>query len=277
MLTDLPLVTIVTPSFNQAEFLEETILSVLRQDYPNIEYLIIDGGSSDNSVEIIKKYEDKLAWWVSEPDKGQSDALIKGFARAKGKYLAWLCSDDVLEPSMIKISVNFLEKYPGAVLTYGNRTRIDSIGNILSFSRSYVNNKLFRFGPGLPQETVVFKKEYYDLVGGINPNLQMVMDYDLWCKFYKLGYFLYIPAYLGRFRSHQFNKSTLFSTEMENNGFEGKFTSEFRDVYRLHFGRPFSMIIRKITLLINSFIRLLLTQTSGYKIMRNEIRQLQNP
>ncbi|NLM67350.1 MAG: glycosyltransferase [Enterococcus sp.] len=273
---ELPLVTIVTPSYNQDKYLEETINSVLKQTYPNIEYFIIDGGSSDNSVEIIKKYEDKLAWWVSEPDKGQSDALIKGFARAKGKYLAWLCSDDVLEPSMIKISVNFLEKYPGAVLTYGNRTRIDSIGNTICFSKHYVNNKLFRFGPGLPQETVVFRKEHYYQVGGINPDLQMVMDYDLWCKFYKVGYFLYIPAYLGRFRSHQSNKSTLFSTEMEHNGFEGKFTNEFRDVYKQHFDKPFSMIIRKITLLINSFIRLLLSQTSDYKMKKKEIKQLQN-
>src|SRR5262249_529742 len=108
-LTELPSITIVTPSYNQVAYIEETIESVLSQGYPRLEYIIIDGGSTDGSVEIIRKYEKHLAYWVSEKDKGQSDAINKGFRRATGEIFNWLCSDDTLEPgALVRVGEAFL-------------------------------------------------------------------------------------------------------------------------------------------------------------------------
>jgi glycosyltransferase involved in cell wall biosynthesis len=118
-MSDLPVVTIVTPSYNQDQFLEQTIVSVLNQDYPRIEYLIIDGGSTDGSVEIIRRYENRLAFWVSESDRGQSHAVNKGLQRANGEILGWLNSDDVYCPGAVRAAVDFLELHPDVALMYG--------------------------------------------------------------------------------------------------------------------------------------------------------------
>ena len=115
-----PLVSIVTPSYNQASYLEAAMLSVLEQSYPYIEYLVIDGGSTDDSVELIKQHAGKLAYWVSEPDRGQTDAINKGFARANGKYLAWLNADDLLNPTAVGEAVDFLENHPEVGMVYGD-------------------------------------------------------------------------------------------------------------------------------------------------------------
>ena len=235
---DRPLVSIVTPSYNQGQFLEEAILSVLNQDYENIEYIIIDGGSTDNSVEIIRKYAPRLAYWVSEPDQGQTDALIKGFARARGSILGWLCSDDVLEPSMVKLSVSYLVKFPNVGLTFGDRVRMDGRGNIYSLQRfpSFRRAHL-RSGLTLPQETTLFRKDAHFAAGGLDESLQMVMDYDLWCRMSAVTKFHHIPAYLGRFRVHPAHKSSNFTQQLERSGFIEDLPAEFSRVYQKHFGK----------------------------------------
>ncbi|MBT7818335.1 MAG: glycosyltransferase, partial [Chloroflexi bacterium] len=121
-----PLVSIITPSYNQAEYLEKTITSVLGQTYPNIEYIIIDGGSEDGSKEIIEKYQKKIKYWVSEPDQGQTDAINKGFAKANGEILAWLNSDDTYEPHAVAEAVTYLLEHPEIGLVYGDTDFIDA-------------------------------------------------------------------------------------------------------------------------------------------------------
>jgi glycosyltransferase involved in cell wall biosynthesis len=120
-----PLVSVVTPSYNQARFLEETIRSVLDQDYPRLEYVVVDGGSTDGSAEIVRRYDERLAWWTSEPDEGQASALNRGFARAQGEYLTWLSSDDTYLPGAISRLVEELETHPEAVLAYGDAYTTD--------------------------------------------------------------------------------------------------------------------------------------------------------
>ena len=122
-------ISIVTPSYNQSQFLERTILSVLNQNYPNLEYLIIDGGSTDGSVEIIRKYEKYLAYWVSEKDNGQADAINRGFQKSTGKILAWLNSDDIYLPgTLLKVSETF-NKNPEVDLIFSNIFFIDEYDN----------------------------------------------------------------------------------------------------------------------------------------------------
>ena len=123
---DQPLVSIITPSYNQAAFLEQTLCSVLDQDYPNLEYLVVDGGSDDGSVEIIKRYELRLAWWVSEKDRGQVEAINKGLAHAKGEYVAWLNSDDFYLPGAVLSAVEALQARPDAALVHGDVLAVDA-------------------------------------------------------------------------------------------------------------------------------------------------------
>ncbi|HNJ13431.1 MAG TPA: glycosyltransferase family 2 protein, partial [Anaerolineales bacterium] len=122
------LVSIITPSYNQAAYLEQTLLSVLNQDHAPIEYIVVDGASKDASVEIIKKYSDRLAYWVSEKDGGQAEAINKGFARATGEIIAWLNSDDYYLPGAVSAAVKMFEANPEMVLVYGNMLAVDEYG-----------------------------------------------------------------------------------------------------------------------------------------------------
>lgn len=206
--TNLPKVTIVTPSYNQADFLEETILSVLNQSYPNIEYIVVDGGSDDGSVDIIKKYEDRLAWWVSEPDNGQSDAINKGFRHATGDIYNWLNSDDILYPDAVKIAVHFMNKYPDYELVYGDRIVIDNGGRIIdTFEPVSISKVLSRFALRIPQETTFFTARMWKHVEGLNESLHYVMDSDLWYRFMEETRFFHIPVFLGAYRNHEASKS----------------------------------------------------------------------
>ncbi len=205
---DYPKVTIVTPSYNQGDFLEETILSVLNQDYPNLEYIVVDGGSNDGSIEIIKKYEDRLAWWVSEPDNGQSDAINKGFSKATGEIFNWVNSDDLLCPGSIRMAVHFLQKYPDCELVFGDRLIIDEGSTVIE---TYEAPSYWRSFPPLltklPQEAAFFSANLWKKTGGLDTSLHYVMDTDLWYRFLEHTHFFHIPMYLGMYRKHLKSKS----------------------------------------------------------------------
>ncbi len=201
-------VSVITPSYNQAEFLEKTILSVLNQDYSNIEYIIIDGGSTDGSIDIIKKYENRLAYWVSEKDNGQSHAINKGLSMCTGDLVNWLNSDDLLMPSAIRILVDYYNKYPEIKLFYGDRLVISRNDQVVdarefpSFKRSVA-----RIAGKIPQETAFFSRQLLQKAGGLDEKLHYTMDVDLWYRFLRHTDFYHIPFILGSYRTHETSKS----------------------------------------------------------------------
>ena len=205
-----PKISIVTPSYNQAQFLERTILSVLNQNYPNLEYIIIDGGSTDGSVEIIKKYEKYLFYWVSEKDKGQADAINKGFEKSTGEILAWLNSDDLYLPETFFKVVKVLHNSPEADLVFGNIYFIDKndkkIGE-LRLTRLNLSHFVFE-GISLAQQAVFWTKDIYDKIGGINPYYQFCMDLDIFTRITDVGCLIYIREYLANFRIHADSKTS---------------------------------------------------------------------
>lgn len=205
------LVSIVTPSFNQDRYLEKTIQSVLAQDTPQIEYLIVDGGSTDGSLGILKKYEHKLAWWVSEKDKGQTDAINKGFARATGDILAWINSDDTYEPGAVAAAVNYLQQHPEVGMVYGDCNYIDEHGNVIGkFHASQTDYRLLRRGyTHIPQQTMFFRADLWKQVGPLDPSFYFAMDYDLWTRIAARTQIKYLPQTWANFRLHTSNKTLL--------------------------------------------------------------------
>ncbi|MCD6401098.1 MAG: glycosyltransferase [Anaerolineales bacterium] len=199
-----PLVSIVTPSFNQAMFLEETIKSVLSQSYSNIEYIIVDGGSTDGSVDIIKKYESRLAWWVSENDQGQTDAINKGFAHANGEILAWLNSDDTYLPNAVAQAVDYLSRFPDVGMVYGDANFIDKKGNVIGrFNAKQTSYKrLRRGGVYIPQQASFFRSALWKQVGPLDPSYYFAMDYDLWVRFARTAELRYVSRLWANFRLH---------------------------------------------------------------------------
>ena len=204
-----PLVSIVTPSFNQARYLESTIRSILDQDYPNIEYIIVDGGSTDGSVDIIRRYADRLAWWISEKDRGQTDAINKGFAHANGDILAWLNSDDTYEPGVVAEAVAFLRNRPEVGLVYGDANFIDENGNIIGrFPAAQTDYKRLRRGyVHIPQQASFWRADLWRKVGPLDPSFYFAMDYDLWVRLAAQAPVKYTSRLWANFRLHTEGKT----------------------------------------------------------------------
>ncbi|MCI0645220.1 MAG: glycosyltransferase [Chloroflexi bacterium] len=185
-MSELPLVSVITPSYNQAVFLEDTILSVLNQEYPHIEYIIIDGGSADNSTDIIRRYEERVAFWVSEPDRGQSHAINKGLRRATGDILTWLNSDDTFLRDTVRRAVDYLMVAPEVDVVYGRLNWIDSQGNLIAspsrFSKLPEFSLKTMIAGGIPQAGTFWRRPIMEKVGWLNETLNYIMDYDYWVR-----------------------------------------------------------------------------------------------
>jgi glycosyltransferase involved in cell wall biosynthesis len=207
--SSIPLVSILTPSFNQGRYLEATIQSVLTQDYPRLEYLIVDGGSTDGTMGIIKQYESKLSWWVSEKDQGQTDAINKGFARAKGDILAWLNSDDTYESGAVSAAVGYLQENPEIGMVYGDCNFINEAGQVIGkFGAAQTSYRLLRRGYAhIPQQTMFFRADLWRQVGPLDPSFYFAMDYDLWTRVAARAEIKYVPQTWANFRLHTSGKT----------------------------------------------------------------------
>ena len=201
---ELPLVSIVTPSFNQARFLEATLRSVLEQDYPRIEYLVVDGASTDGSVDIIRRYADRLAWWVSEKDTGQSEAINKGLGRAHGEFIGWLNSDDIYLPGAISAAVSAFQSHPEAGLIYGDALAIDSDGKPFNVMRAhqYTLTGLMAFQI-ICQPAAFMRRSVLEGVGYLDPSYHLLMDNLLWMCMAQKAPILYLPQTWAAARYHE--------------------------------------------------------------------------
>jgi glycosyltransferase involved in cell wall biosynthesis len=234
------LVSIVTPSYNQAPYLEQTIRSVLGQDYPHLEYLVIDGGSTDSSVDIIKKYAKPLEsgsllpsfrqqaaglqrtidYWVSEKDRGQAEAINKGFARAKGEILAWLNSDDYYLPGTVSAVVKAFEENPDIVMAYGDMLAVDGNGqtiNILKYKQLSLEDLLcFQI---IGQPSVFFRRTAFEKTGPLETTFHFMLDHHLWIRLAQQGPILHVPQTWSAARYHPAAKNRARAAEFGREAF----------------------------------------------------------
>jgi glycosyltransferase involved in cell wall biosynthesis len=218
MTENLPLTSIVTPSYQQGAFLEETIQSVLDQGYPNLEYIVIDGGSTDGSVDIIRKYEAHLTYWVSEADQGQYHALQKGFARANGELLGWLNSDDVYLPGALLHVGRAYSQHPGCCIA-GPVINVDARSGketlVPQFGITFENMvRFWELRHSWHQPGFFFPRPTYELVGGVDGSLNYLMDHDLTCRLLRHCQVEYVSEPIARFRLHESSKTCTAAREM---------------------------------------------------------------
>ena len=212
-----PKITIVTPSFNQGKFLEQTIRSVLLQNYPNVEYIVMDGGSSDNSMQIIEKYRAFFSYCQSESDGGQAHAISEGFKRATGEIYGYLNSDDVLFPGALRHVARAFLRSPKTGVIYGNRKVIDEDGAVIGrhIWPYFLSRYHWARGQPLAQECCFWRQEIYWKVGGIDPNKFFILDYDLFIRMWMVCNFRKTRAYLGAFRIHGESKTARYADVWE--------------------------------------------------------------
>ncbi|TFH43946.1 MAG: glycosyltransferase [Lysobacterales bacterium] len=204
-----PRISIVTPSYNQARFLEKTIRSVLDQEYPNLEYIVMDGGSDDGSVEILRRYSNRLTYWGSSRDDGQADAIKRGFTLATGDILGWVNSDDLLLPGSLEHVAHQFRQHRGADFLAGGFVPIDENGRVTwcFWPVTPTFERLLLMGFYVGQQACFWTRRAYDRAGGIDPSFNFAMDGDLFLRILRCGKAISTTQLLACFRSHGASKS----------------------------------------------------------------------
>jgi glycosyltransferase involved in cell wall biosynthesis len=235
-MTQEPLVSVVTPAFNAARYLEENLASVAGQSYPRLEHIVVDGGSADGTVEILERHTEVR--WMSEPDSGQSDALNKGLGLAGGEVIGWLNADDFYLPGAVASAVRELAADPAAGVVYGNALLVDHAGKELSTIRSepFDLERALGFGNVVPQPAAFIRRAVLDEVGGLTIGYHYAMDFDLWLRIAKVAPLKYIDQEWAAFRIHRASKTGSALKAMWH---------EERAVARAHGGRLFSPMFRR--------------------------------
>jgi glycosyltransferase involved in cell wall biosynthesis len=209
--TNFPKISIITPCYNQGEFIEETILSVINQEYPNVQFIIIDGGSTDDTISIIKKYENSIDYWISEKDNGQSNAINKGLLIADGEIINWLCSDDLLLPGALHYIAKTFMLNPDISVVAGIARKFSEKENIgLSTTTLYKEFHILINNSHICQPATWFKKKIFDSLTPLNENLHYTMDSEIWLKYllqYGTKSIIYLPQVLCGYRYHNKSKS----------------------------------------------------------------------
>jgi glycosyltransferase involved in cell wall biosynthesis len=208
---DWPLVSIVTPSFQQGAFLERTIASVLNQRYPRLEYRVCDGGSTDSSLSVLKQYEARLTSWSSERDSGPASAVNRGFSQSQGEIMAWLNSDDLLMPGVLHFVADYFHHHPEVDVLYGHRVVIDDRDwEVGRWVLPRHDGEMLLWADFVPQETLFWRRELWEKVGGgLDESYQFAFDWELLLRFQKAGaHMVRLPRFMGCFRVHDAQKST---------------------------------------------------------------------
>jgi glycosyltransferase involved in cell wall biosynthesis len=206
-----PLVSIITPSFNQGKYIKETIESVLNQNYSSVEYIVVDGRSTDNTLDILKKYNTKIKW-LSEQDRGQAEAINKGIQLTAGEIIAWLNSDDTFLPGAIKNVIDCFLKHPKVKMVYGKSNFIDTAGKIVGrYPTEPFDYRRLAVSNFICQPSAFFKRHAFFDVGGLNPQLHYSLDYDLWIRITKNFQVKYIAQFLSNYRLHKTSKTVAYN------------------------------------------------------------------
>jgi glycosyltransferase involved in cell wall biosynthesis len=234
-----PRITVVTPSYNQARFLEATLASVVQQAYPDLEYIVMDGGSTDGSADIIRRYADKLAYWTSQRDGGQTDAVQKGFERGTGDILCWLNSDDLFEPWTLREAAEFFVNHPGARAIYGDATWVDIDGRPIRPKKEHAFNEfIWLFDHNfIPQPSTFWRRDLYQEVGGLNPEFDLSMDADLWIRFAQVTHIYHVSRLWSRMR---------FYPEQKNQRLRARCLAEDLSIRRRYLGERRSWYVERL-------------------------------